>query len=399
MKTRHLLLATLLLALVGLMASCSKESSHDVLNDAMQSFVKKDYKALADYLYLDTLEDLSKEEKEVFANIMTEQFKDAEFSSFKIEEFKDSTSKLAIGKVKEILKNGDSYEEYIGLHPNKDGDWKISVLSLRLDTLLNDIDTTQATSPQTIKKDYKFEPNTCYALSKVLTNRENGSAMYVYGACLHDGGYCKKDSIESFNYMGKAASKNIPVAQFYLGECYLYGYGIEANKDEGFKWIKKAADNGYVRAYSALGMCYQNGTGTEKNIEKAMEYFSKGAKVNDTGAMLMLGYNYGKGIGVKEDETKALEWFEKAANLGDVTSQYNVALTYYYQKKYKVAAKWFQKAADQGYSDAQNYLGTMYENGLGVEKDRQEAYDLYKKAAEEGNVYAINNVRRLAPKN
>ena len=399
MKKRHLLLATLLLALVGLMASCSKESSHDVLNDAMQSFVKKDYKALADYLYLDTLEDLSKEEKEVFANIMTEQFKDAEFSSFKIEEFKDSTSKLAIGKVKEILKNGDSYEEELWLRLDKGGDWKISVLSLRLDTLLNDIDTTQATSPQTIKKDYKFEPNTCYALSKVLTNRENGSAMYVYGACLHDGGYCKKDSIESFNYMGKAASKNIPVAQFYLGECYLYGYGIEANKDEGFKWIKKAADNGYVRAYSALGMCYQNGTGTEKNIEKAMEYFSKGAKVNDTGAMLMLGYNYGKGIGVKEDETKALEWFEKAANLGDVTSQYNVALTYYYQKKYKVAAKWFQKAADQGYSDAQNYLGTMYENGLGVEKDRQEAYDLYKKAAEEGNVYAINNVRRLAPKN
>ena len=62
-----------------------------------------------------------------------------------------------------------------------------------------------------------------------------------------------------------------------------------------------------------------------------------------------------------------------------------------------MAAKWFQKAADQGYSDAQNYLGTMYENGLGVEKDKQEAYDLYKKAAAQGNVYAKNNANRLAP--
>lgn len=399
MKKRHLLLATLLLALVGLMASCSKESSHDVLNDAMQSFVKKDYKALADYLYLDTLEDLSKEEKEVFANIMTEQFKDAEFSSFKIEEFKDSTSKLAIGKVKEILKNGDSYEEELWLRLDKGGDWKISVLSLRLDTLLNDIDTTQATSPQTIKKDYKFEPNTCYALSKVLTNRENGSAMYVYGACLHDGDYCKKDSIESFNYMGKAASKNIPVAQFYLGEYYLYGYGIEANKDEAFRWTKKAADVGFVRAYSMLGNMYQNGVGVGKDINKAIEYFKKGAKANDVIAILMLGYDYENGIGVKKDDAKAMEYCLRGAKLGDATCQFNLGQTYRRKNMYKEAAKWYQKAADQNYPDALNNLGIMYENGQGVEKDRQKAYDLYKKAAEEGNVYAINNVRRLAPKN
>lgn len=397
MKTRHLLLATLLLAFVGLMASCSKESSHDVLNDAMQSFVKKDYKALADYLYLDTLEDLSKEEKEVFANIMTEQFKDAEFSSFKIEEFKDSTSKLAIGKVKEILKNGDSYEEYIGLHPNKDGDWKIEVMNLRLDTLLNDIDTTQATSPQTVKKDYKFEPNTCYALSKVLTNRENGSAMYVYGACLHDGVYCKKDSIESFNYMGKAADKNIPVAQFYLGECYLNGYGVEANKEEGFKWIKKAADAKFVRAYSQLGRMYQDGQGVGKDVDKANEYFKEGAKANDVDAILMLGYNFDCGIGVKKDEAKAMEYYLKGAKLGSATCQYNIAGIYYNYHKYKEAAKWYQKAADQDDPDALNALGAMYEIGQGVEKDRQKAYDLYKKAAEEGNVYAINNTRRLAP--
>jgi len=397
MKTRHLLLATLLLAFVGLMASCSKESSHDVLNDAMQSFVKKDYKALADYLYLDTLEDLSKEEKEVFANIMTEQFKDAEFSSFKIEEFKDSTSKLAIGKVKEILKNGDSYEEYIGLHPNKDGDWKIEVMNLRLDTLLNDIDTTQATSPQTVKKDYKFEPNTCYALSKVLTNRENGSAMTVYASNLFDGIYCKKDSIESFNYIRKAAEKNIPVAQYALGLYYSWGYGAEANKDEAFRWIKKAADAKFVRAYSTLGRVYQFGEGTEKNIDKAIEYFEKGAKANDADALLMLGYDFHSGTGVKKDDAKAMEYYLKGAKLGNVTCQFNIANNYSNRHQYKEAVKWYQKAADQGDSDALNNLGIMYENGQGVEKDRQKAYDLYKKAAEEGNVYAINNARRLAP--
>jgi len=399
MKKRHLLLATLLLALVGLMASCSKESSHDVLNDAMQSFVKKDYKALADYLYLDTLEDLSKEEKEVFANIMTEQFKDAEFSSFKIEEFKDSTNKLSIGKVKEILKNGDSYEEELWLRQDKGGDWKISVLNLRLDTLLNNIDTTQATIPQSIKKDYKFEPNTCYALSKVLTNRENGSAMTVYGSYLYDGIYCKKDSIESFNYVKKAADKNIPVAQFYLGEYYLNGYGVEANKEEGFKWIKKAADAKFVRAYSVIGRMYQDGEGVEKDVNKAIVYFEKGSKANDVAAIVTLGYDYVMGIGLKENKAMAMKYFKRGANLGDAVCQYNMATYYYNKQKFKEAAKWYKKSADQDYPDALNLLGSMYENGQGVEKDRQKAYDLYKKAADKGNVYAINNVRRLAPNN
>lgn len=398
MKTRNFLLGSLLLVFLGLMASCSTETPQEVLNGAFESFVKKDYKALADYIYLDTLEELSSEEKEVFATIMNEQFKDGkEYSSFKIVECKDSTDSIANWKVKSILKDGDSYEEEGQLLKDRNGKWGIFVLNLRCDTIKNDIDTTQTNEPISKDKNYKFMPNVCYAMDKVLSNRGNASAELGLALFLYNGIYCKKDSIEAFRLTKKAAEGGIPMAQLALGQMNLGGYATDANPDEGFKWIKKAADNGYVRAYSALGMCYQNGTSTEKNIEKAMEYFSKGAKVNDTNAMLMLGYNYGKGIGVKEDETKALEWFEKAANLGDVTSQYDVALTYYYQKKYKVAAKWFQKAADQGYSDAQNYLGTMYENGLGVEKDKQKAYDLYKKAAAQGNVYAKNNANRLAP--
>ena len=44
------------------------------------------------------------------------------------------------------------------------------------------------------------------------------------------------------------------------------------------------------------------------------------------------------------------------------------------------AAEWFSKAAEQGYSRAQNNLSTLYERGLGVPKDLEIAAKLYRQA-------------------
>ena len=49
-------------------------------------------------------------------------------------------------------------------------------------------------------------------------------------------------------------------------------------------------------------------------------------------------------------------------------------------------------AAEQGDTDAQNNLGTCYENGTGVEKDEQKAVEWYQKAAEQGNATAQYNL-------
>ena len=38
-------------------------------------------------------------------------------------------------------------------------------------------------------------------------------------------------------------------------------------------------------------------------------------------------------------------------------------------KHYSTAVKWFRKAAEQGYADAQIQVGQMYENGWGVDRN------------------------------
>jgi TPR repeat protein len=54
--------------------------------------------------------------------------------------------------------------------------------------------------------------------------------------------------------------------------------------------------------------------------------------------------------------------------------------------------KWYRKAAEQGNALAQNNLGSMYRDGLGVPQDHAEAMKWYRKAAEQGNALAQNNL-------
>ncbi len=76
---------------------------------------------------------------------------------------------------------------------------------------------------------------------------------------------------------------------------------------------------------------------------------------------------------------------------------YNIGYDYYNgtngkQKDYSEAVKWYRKAAEQGDADAQNNLGDCYKNGWGVPQDYSEAVKWYRKAAEQGNVFAQYNL-------
>lgn len=76
-------------------------------------------------------------------------------------------------------------------------------------------------------------------------------------------------------------------------------------------------------------------------------------------------------------------WLGKA-NEGDATAQNYVGEIYQkglgLEPQYDLAADWFRKAAIQGHPRAQINLGYLYESGLGVEKNAVEAINWYRKA-------------------
>lgn len=93
---------------------------------------------------------------------------------------------------------------------------------------------------------------------------------------------------------------------------------------------------------------------------------------------------------------------KRKALAGDAAAQ-NMVGKYYFEgiislhPDYAEAARWYRKAAEQGNVDAQNNLGWMYINGYGVKKDEKEAKIWFEKAAEGGCVLALDNLRHYFP--
>ncbi len=65
----------------------------------------------------------------------------------------------------------------------------------------------------------------------------------------------------------------------------------------------------------------------------------------------------------------------------DAEDQYELGYKYFSDKNYAEALKWYTLSAEQGLAQAQFNLGLMYENGLSVQKDVNEARKWYQKSA------------------
>ncbi len=93
---------------------------------------------------------------------------------------------------------------------------------------------------------------------------------------------------------------------------------------------------------------------------------------------------------------KAREWYEKAAIEGYSNAQNNLALMYAngqgVKQDYLKAKEWYEKAAIQGNSKAEFNLGVMYDKGEGVKQDYLKAKEWYEKAAMQGNSKAQRNL-------
>ena len=90
----------------------------------------------------------------------------------------------------------------------------------------------------------------------------------------------------------------------------------------------------------------------------------------------------------QKDYKKAFSLLLPVAKEGNSFAQYNIALMYAQglgvEKNEEEAVKWYRKAAEQNDPDAQTNLGLMYAQGRGIARDYQEAMKWYVKAAEKG---------------
>ncbi len=98
----------------------------------------------------------------------------------------------------------------------------------------------------------------------------------------------------------------------------------------------------------------------------------------------------------ENDSIKARDIMLSAASIGFAPAQFEIGKMYYkgigYERNYKEAAHWYQKAIDQDNADAMAWMSDLYIYGYGVEKDYNKALELIKRSADKGNGYGISNL-------
>lgn len=130
-------------------------------------------------------------------------------------------------------------------------------------------------------------------------------------------------------------------------------------------------------------MAYSSG-----DIERAFYFFQSAADRGHPMGMYGLARMYQYGDLGKVDNEKAEKWHYEAARRDVVPAQYYYAKLLCDKGEWKKAFPWMEKAAKQDFTEAQNDLAILLEEGKGVKPDIKAAADWYLKAASNGSVPA-----------
>ncbi|GBC27568.1 kinase-like domain-containing protein [Rhizophagus irregularis DAOM 181602=DAOM 197198] len=109
-----------------------------------------------------------------------------------------------------------------------------------------------------------------------------------------------------------------------------------------------------------------------------------------------LGIHYENGEEKEKNLEKAFHWYQKAAENGNTDAMNNLAILYKNgegtEKNLEKAFHWYQNAAENGKENAIFNLAVCYENGEGTEKNLEKAFHWYQKVVENGHTGAMFNL-------
>ena len=146
--------------------------------------------------------------------------------------------------------------------------------------------------------------------------------------------------------------------------------------------LRPLADQGVPQAQSRLGSMYARGQGVEQDDAEAAKWYRKSADGGDLyGLDHLAGMYLIGGGGLPQDNSASVKLYREAATRGDADAQ-NMLGTLYENgwalpQDYVKAVWWYRKAADLGDASAKSSLGRMYKNGWGVSQDYVQAYKWY----------------------
>ena len=188
--------------------------------------------------------------------------------------------------------------------------------------------------------------------------------------------------------------------KFRQARAYLRGNGVPVDVTKAFHLMKEAAAEGHPEALGGLGYFYAAGIVVPKDEIQAAAWFRKGAEKGAAKAQLNLGKIIAEGRGVPKDEDEGRKWIERAAAQQLPEAVYAVGQMHFFGQygvpvDHRAAFPHFRKAAEEGNAGAQNIVGVMFRDGLGMANNPGEAERWFRNAAEQNDPKAQSNLAHL----
>ena len=188
----------------------------------------------------------------------------------------------------------------------------------------------------------------------------------------------------AFRNFSAAARAGDPEAQYRIGLLYSTGEGVISNPPEAALWYRRAAERGHLQAQFQLSLAYLHG-----QLGAADKWYQAAAAHDRLSAEWNRAMWFPSGISLERDYAAALRSSLLAAEQGLSEAQANVGSLYLRglgcECNYDEARRWYELAAAQGNGEAAYGLGMIHANGLGIGIDLAAAARWYAIGAEREN--------------
>ncbi|OHT03100.1 hypothetical protein TRFO_29572 [Tritrichomonas foetus] len=153
------------------------------------------------------------------------------------------------------------------------------------------------------------------------------------------------------------------------------------------EYLKISAESGILNAI----MDYAQVLEEDSKIDESKKFYKIAADKGDLKAMLIFA-EYSESI---KNNADTLKYYKMASDKGDPIGMFKYGESLEKNKKFESAMILFNKSSALNVSDAFVGIGRLYENGNGVRKNYNDAFENYKKAADLGNPEAHWNLGRF----
>ena len=156
---------------------------------------------------------------------------------------------------------------------------------------------------------------------------------------------------------------NNPEAMFVWYGLFAFGFNNQIVQEDAIRLLKQAANRRYIPAINELGLVYNNGFFVKKDQKKAFTLWRESENLGNIEAKIRLAAAKVFGYLSTNELHSAVETLIQGDSLGSVLSE--VTLAY------------------------------CYEKGIGLNKDKADAVRYYRSAAQRGNRFSYNELKRM----